>query len=64
MSPARCVLLDLDGTLVDSQAPEMFEWQIDVCTENLIRVEIYDARAVDLYQWICARYLVGVKGLP
>jgi hypothetical protein len=25
-------------------------------------VQIYDAHVVDLYQWVCARYLVGVKG--
>ena len=25
-------------------------------------IQIYDARVVDLYQWVCARYLVGVKG--
>jgi hypothetical protein len=25
-------------------------------------IQIYDARMVDLYQWVCARYLVGVKG--
>jgi hypothetical protein len=24
-------------------------------------IQIHDARAVDLYQWVCARYLVGVK---
>jgi len=24
-------------------------------------IQIYDARAVDLYQWVCARYLVCVK---
>jgi len=24
-------------------------------------IQIYDARIVDLYQWVCARYLVGVK---
>jgi len=25
-------------------------------------IQIYDARVVDLYQWVCARYRVGVKG--
>jgi hypothetical protein len=25
-------------------------------------IQIYDARVVDLYQWICARYRLGVKG--
>jgi hypothetical protein len=25
-------------------------------------IQIYDARVVDLYQRVCARYLVGVKG--
>jgi maltoporin len=25
-------------------------------------IQIYDARVVDLYQWVCALYLVGVKG--
>ena len=25
-------------------------------------IQIYDARIVDLYQWVCAQYLVGVKG--
>ena len=25
-------------------------------------IQIYDAPVVDLYQWVCARYLVGVKG--
>jgi hypothetical protein len=25
-------------------------------------VQIYDAQVVDLYQWVIARYLVGVKG--
>jgi hypothetical protein len=25
-------------------------------------IQIYDARVVDLYQWVCAQYLVGVKG--
>ena len=25
-------------------------------------IQIYDACVVDLYQWVCARYLVGVKG--
>lgn len=25
-------------------------------------IQIYDAHVVDLYQWVCARYLVGVKG--
>ena len=24
-------------------------------------IQIYDAHVVDLYQWVCARYLVGVK---
>jgi hypothetical protein len=24
-------------------------------------IQIYDARVVDLYQWVCARCLVGVK---
>jgi hypothetical protein len=27
-----------------------------------VNIQVYDARAVDLYQWIRARYLVGVKG--
>jgi hypothetical protein len=25
-------------------------------------IQIYDAQVVDLYQWVSARYLVGVKG--
>ena len=25
-------------------------------------IQIYDAHVVDLYQWVGARYLVGVKG--
>ena len=25
-------------------------------------IQIYDAPVVDLYQWVCAQYLVGVKG--
>ena len=25
-------------------------------------IQIYDAHVVDLYQWICARYLIGMKG--
>jgi hypothetical protein len=25
-------------------------------------IQIYDARVVDLYQWVYARYLIGVKG--
>jgi NADP-dependent 3-hydroxy acid dehydrogenase YdfG len=25
-------------------------------------IQIYDAPVVDLYPWVCARYLVGVKG--
>jgi hypothetical protein len=25
-------------------------------------IQIYDAHVVDLYQWVCAQYLVGVKG--
>jgi hypothetical protein len=25
-------------------------------------IQIYDAHVVDLYQWVCARYLVGAKG--
>ena len=25
-------------------------------------IQIYDAHVADLYQWVCARYLVGVKG--
>jgi hypothetical protein len=25
-------------------------------------IQIYDAHIVDLYQWVCARYFVGVKG--
>jgi len=25
-------------------------------------IQIYDARVIDLYQWVCARYRVGVKG--
>jgi len=25
-------------------------------------IQIYDAHVVDLYQWVYARYLVGVKG--
>src|SRR6185437_8175079 len=25
-------------------------------------IQIYDAHVVDLYQWVCARYLVGEKG--
>jgi hypothetical protein len=25
-------------------------------------IQIYDARVVDLYQRVCARYFVGVKG--
>ena len=25
-------------------------------------IQLYDARGVDLYQRVCARYLVGVKG--
>ena len=25
-------------------------------------IQIYDAHVVDVYQWACARYLVGVKG--
>jgi len=25
-------------------------------------IQIYDAHGVDLYQWVCARYLVGAKG--
>jgi hypothetical protein len=25
-------------------------------------IQIYDAHVVDLYQWISARYLIGVKG--
>ena len=24
-------------------------------------IQIYDAHVLDLYQWVCARYLVGVK---
>jgi len=24
-------------------------------------IQIYDAHGVDLYQWVCARYFVGVK---
>jgi hypothetical protein len=24
-------------------------------------IQIYDAHVVDLYEWVCARYLVGVK---
>lgn len=25
-------------------------------------IQIYNAHAVDLYQWVCAQYRVGVKG--
>src|SRR6266849_5053156 len=25
-------------------------------------IQIYDAHVVDLYQWVCARHFVGVKG--
>jgi hypothetical protein len=25
-------------------------------------IQIYDAHVVDLHQWVCARYLVGVEG--
>ena len=25
-------------------------------------IQIYDAHVVDQYQWVCAQYLVGVKG--
>ena len=25
-------------------------------------IQIYDAHVVDLYRWVCARYLVGAKG--
>ena len=25
-------------------------------------IQIHDARVVDLYQWVCGQYLVGVKG--
>jgi hypothetical protein len=25
-------------------------------------IQIYDAHVVDLYQWVCVQYLVGVKG--
>ena len=25
-------------------------------------IQIYDACVVDVYQWVCARYLVGVRG--
>jgi hypothetical protein len=25
-------------------------------------IQIYDTHVVDLYQWVCARYRVGVKG--
>ncbi len=25
-------------------------------------IQVYDAHVVDLYQGVCARYLVGVKG--
>jgi hypothetical protein len=25
-------------------------------------IQIYDAHVVDVYQWVCARYLAGVKG--
>ena len=25
-------------------------------------IQIYDAHVVDLYQWVCARYLVGLRG--
>lgn len=25
-------------------------------------IQIYDPHVVDLYQWVCALYLVGVKG--
>jgi hypothetical protein len=28
----------------------------------LPNIQIYDAQVVDLYQWVSARYLVGVKG--
>jgi hypothetical protein len=27
-----------------------------------VNIQVYDARIVDLYQWVCARHLVGVKG--
>jgi hypothetical protein len=27
-----------------------------------LNIQIYDAHVVDPYQWVCAQYLVGVKG--
>jgi hypothetical protein len=27
-----------------------------------LNIQIYDARVVELYQWVCARYRVGVEG--
>jgi len=37
---------------------------VDLTTVGFARpnIQIYDTHVVDLYQWVCARYLVGVKG--
>jgi hypothetical protein len=29
---------------------------------DLLDIQIYDPHVADLYQWVCARYLIGVKG--
>ena len=53
--------LDKDERVVDARS-EM----VTILVAQIIRfarpnIQIYDARVVDLYQRICAQYLVGVE---
>ena len=54
--------LDKDERVVDARSEMVTTLIAQIIRFARPNIQIYDARVVDLYQWVCARYLVGVKG--
>jgi len=54
--------LDKDERVVDARSEMMTTLIAQIIRFARPNIQIYDARVVDLYQRVCARYLVGVKG--
>src|SRR6266478_8030804 len=53
--------LDKDEWVVDARSEMVTTLIAQIIRFARPNIQIYDARVVDLYQWVCARYLVGVK---
>jgi len=53
--------LDKDERVVDARSEMVTTLIAQIIRFARPNIQIYDARVVDLYQWVCARYLVGVK---